>query len=184
MDVLITCVICLLLAGCLTHIILEAKGRKARRKRGCLEVYRDYMGVGFWVVSFLFNTILTYVYYTHIPSWRYGGPMPLNVFFAVSAFCLLLLTMAYYQARWKIVIDGEKIIKYGWLFKKTYNISDITKIEHIEFSSTFYIGDKKIFTQDKFSHTGDFSAILRYIKENSDCQEIRNKRLDYFSNKK
>ncbi|MCL2816981.1 MAG: hypothetical protein FWD39_01165 [Clostridiales bacterium] len=172
MDILITCAMYLLFAVCLTHIILEAMGRKARKKRGCLAVYMDYMGVGFWVVGLLSNILITYAYYRQIPLMRYG-PVTLNVFFAFSALYLLLLTMAYYQARWKVVIDGKKIIKCGLLCKKTYNISDITKIEHIEFASKFYIGDKKIFTQDKNSHTGDFAAVLRYIKENSDCQEVK-----------
>jgi len=157
LDIFITYAIYLLFAVFLAHIILEARGRKARKKRGCLEVYRDNMGVGFWVVGLLFNTILTVAYYM---QFLFNDAL----FFAVSAFFLFLLMRAYYDARWKVVIDGEKIIKYGLLFKNlTYNISDITKIEYIEFSSKFYIGNKKIFTQNPHSHTGDLASILRYI---------------------
>jgi hypothetical protein len=115
LDILFTCAVYLLLAGSLTHIILEAKGRKARKKRGCMEVYLHFgLGLAWWGFSFLFNTLFTLGYYTQF----FSNDFHLTNYLTTSVVFLLLLPIAYYEARWKVVIDGKKVIKYGWLFKK------------------------------------------------------------------
>ena len=171
LDILITCVVYILLAGSFIHMILEEKGKTKRKKLDIKEIrFERWSGIIPWGLSLFLNIVTTLGYYTqyltHIRDFQN--------YMALSLISFLLLLIVYYLERWKVIILGEKIVVYGWLFKKTYNVSDITTIKPAVWfeAINYYIGNKKVFTEYYRQHV-KHRDFVRFILENSECQFIR-----------
>lgn len=161
MDILITCIAYIFLTGSLIYIFLAEKGKRARKKQNVLEVhFANWTGLVFWVICFLANTLFTLGYYIKFFSNNFR--LTDYLITAILFSCPLLLS--YFLERWKVIIDGEKVIKYGLLTKRAYNISDITEIKQAGFGHKYYVEGKKVFsTNARYHHYS--GAFENYIKE-------------------
>lgn len=155
MDILLTCVSYLLLIGCFAYILLGERGKRVRRKNKILEAhYENWVAVIVWAFSVTFITLFTFGYYIQFFSNEFNL---LSYFITVIVF-LPLLAIAYYFERWRIIIDGERVIKYGLFLKKTFNISDIITIKQTWFGYKVYLKNKKVFGVNARYH--DFSQLF------------------------
>lgn len=149
MDILLTCVSYLLLIVCFSYILLGERSKMVRKKNMILEAhYENWVAVIAWAVSFIFITLFTFGYYIH-----FFNEFNLLSYFITVIVCLPLLAIAYYLERWRITIDGEKVIKCGLFLKTTFNISDIVKIKRSWFGYKFYLKNKKAFRVNARYHT-------------------------------
>ena len=165
MDILLTCVIYLLLIGCFAYILLGERAKRIRKKNKIVEAhYENWVAVIGWVISFIFVTLFTFGYYIH-----FFNEFNLLSYFITVIVCLPLLAIAYYLERWRIMIDGEKVIKYGLFLKTAFNIRDIVKIRQTWFGYEFYLKNKKAFRVNARYHT--FSQVfVNNLKEKANLK--------------
>ena len=77
----------------------------------------------------------------------------------------------YLCAHWKIIIKGNKVIKYGIFKKKCFNICDITEMRQGWFGYKYFINGKKIFSTN--ARYNDYSnAFESFIIKNSGCKVV------------
>lgn len=166
MNILLTCVSYLLLIGCFAYILIKERGKRVRKKNKILEAhYENRIALIPWAVSFTFITLFTLGYYLQFFSDEFN----LLGYFSATMVCLLLLIISCYLERWRIIIDGEKVIKYGLFFKKNNNISDIIRIEQTWFGYKFYLKNNKTFVVNARYH--DYSQLfINYLKEKANLK--------------
>ena len=165
MDIFATCFLFVLHIGVLIYLFCEVKKRKKWKKFGVLVVQVE-IGLAFvcYVISLIFNIIFGLGYYLNflmsIDFWLY-------LITAIAFSCFLIAGYCY--ARWKVIISDDKIIKHGFFVKKTYRMSDISKIKQTLFGHSYYMSDKKLFTTNARYH--EFQrTFVNYIEENSGCK--------------
>ncbi len=161
MDILITCMVCFLLIGSLVYFIVAEKSKKKRKSLNVLEVHFSN-GTAFvgWIICFIFNTLFTLGYYLKF----FSNEFTLRNYLLTAILFLPLLIICYYLERWRVVIDEGRIVKYGFISKRTFIISDITEIKQTWFGNKYYVGNKKIFSINARYH--DYSrAFENHIRE-------------------
>ena len=171
MDILLTCVIYLLLIGCFAYILLGERAKRIREKNKIVEAhYENWAAAIGWVISFTFVTLFTFGYYTQFFSNKFN----ILSYFITVIIWLPLLIISYYFERWRIIIDGERVIKYGLFLKTTFNISDIITIKQTWFGYKFYLKNKKVFGVNARYH--DFSQL--FIKKLKEKANLKNENVN------
>jgi len=88
------------------YFIIGARNKKAREKSNVLQAYFE-IGVEFlgWGISLLFNTLFTLGYYLKF----FSNDFPIIDYLVLSIIFICLLLLAYYWARWKVIIVEDRI---------------------------------------------------------------------------
>lgn len=172
MGIVITCIEYSLLLCSLIIFILEGKNKKERKIAGVLEVNVSDGGklaFSVWIFSFLSVTLFTVDYY--IPFFSNLSAYPTLEYFIIVFIFSCFLIPGYLCAHWKIIIKGNKVIKYGIFKKKCFNICDITEMRQGWFGYKYFINGKKIFSTNA-RYTDYSNAFESFIIKNSGCKVV------------